>query len=156
MKLRTPHRASVLWFVGTLIALAVFPLLMYGGNLYYAEGGKSPDAPGMLLISVMMTSPIWGSGWLVFIAMYLVRYTGGAPVLTGTGQTFPSILLSFVAIAVSVFFLWCLFARVDFWKPSRLPFIMFFSGCAVYVQYLRAAAVARSRGRAVQASDRLA
>ncbi len=144
MKLRTPHRASVLWFVGTLIALAVFPLLMYGGNLYYAEGGKSPDAPGMLLVSVMMTVPMWFSAWLVVIALFLVRYRGGAPVLSGIGRTFPAITLSLAAFAMSAFFLWCIFARVDFWKVSRLPFTLFFAGCAVYVQYLRAAAVGRS------------
>ncbi|KQM65751.1 hypothetical protein ASE75_05835 [Sphingomonas sp. Leaf17] len=143
MALRTPHRASVLWFIGSVLALTVFPLLLYGGELHYAEGGKSPDAPGMLFVSVMMTAPAWASVWFVTMALYLVRYSGAAPVLTGIGRTFPSILLSFVAVGISAFLLWCPFARVDFWKLSRLPFTLFFAGCAVYFQYLRAAAVRR-------------
>jgi hypothetical protein len=145
MHLRTPRQAWVLWVIGIALAVAVLPLILYQGGLYYAEGGTSADGPGMLFLSAVMTSPGWGSAWLLIIAAYLVGYRGEAPLTFGVGVTFPSILLSTIAFIMTGSLLWLVYARVDFWKPSRIPFIAHLVGCAVYCRYLRAAAVQRSR-----------
>lgn len=144
MKLETPTRAWPLWLCGVLLAVCVFPLLIYSGQLYYAEGGQSPDAPGMLFISAVFTFPGWGSAWLLLAAPFLVRYPGAAPLLAWRGGSVLSIVLAVLAVALSAGFVWLALARVDFWKLSRLPFVMHLLACALYWQYLRAAAVHRS------------
>jgi hypothetical protein len=145
MHLRTPRQVWVLWGTGIALAVAMLPLILYQGRLYYAEGGTSPDGPGMLFLSIVMTSPVWGTAWLLIIAAYLVGYQGEAPLTFGVGATFASILLSMIAFIMTGGFLWLAYARVDFWKPSRIPFIAHLIGCAVYCQYLRAAAMQRSK-----------
>lgn len=148
MTLRTPRHASMLWLAGIALAIGVFPVLMYSGHLYYAEGGLSPDGPGMAFVGVLMTAPLWMTLWLLVIAAFLVRYAGAVPLAVGMGRTFPAMVLSLLAFVISAFFLWCALVRVDVRTPSRLPFALYFAGCAVYFQYLRGAAVGRSeRGR---------
>ena len=144
MHVRTPKRAWTLWIVGIALACALIPLIMYHGHLYYAEGGTSVDGPAMLLMSVIMTSPGWGVIWLMILAPYLVGYRGAGPLTLRVGATFLSILLSTIAFGLTGLFLWLACARVDFWRPSRIPFTAHLIGCAVYFQYLRAAAVNRS------------
>ncbi len=144
MHLRTPKRASTLWIVGIALALALIPLIMYHGHLYYAEGGTSVDGPGMLLASAILTSPGWGVAWLTIIALYLVGYRGAGPLTLGVGTTVASILLSMIAYGLTGLFLWLAWTRVEFWKPSRIPFTAHLVSCAIYFQYLRAAAVNRS------------
>ncbi len=144
MHVRTPKRAWTLWIVGIALACALIPLIMYHGHLYYAEGGTSVDGPAMLLISVIMTSPGWGFIWLMILAAYLVGYRGAGPLTLGVGTTVLSILLSTIAFGLTALFLWLACARVEFWKLSRIPFTAHLIGCAVYFQYLRAAAVNRS------------
>ena len=144
MHVRTPKRAWTLWIVGVVLACALIPLIMYHGHLYYAEGGTSIDGPGMLLTSAILTSPGWGVAWLTIIALYLVGYRGAGPLTLGVGTSFSSILLSMIAFGLTGLFLWLAWTRVEFWKPSRIPFTAHLIGCAVYFQYLRAAAVNRS------------
>ena len=143
--LRTPASAWPLWSVGLALAIAVVPLVMYSGHLYYAEGGTSPDAPGMLIASVIATAPIWIGAWMVAVALYLVRYPGAVRLTAWRTPSPLGALLAVLAVAGSLFFVWLAFARIEFWRMSRLPFTLHLLGCAAYLQYLRAAAVARSR-----------
>jgi len=136
-----------MWITGLALPLAVLPLIHYHGNLYYAEGGTSPDGPGMLLMAVCMTMPMWGGAWLLFIGCYLIRYQPSAPLHTIRAGTMIGAALAIVAFAASTFFIWLAFARVNFWMPTRLPFVAHLVACAIYIQYLRAAAVARSWSR---------
>lgn len=78
------------------------------------------------------------------IAPYLIGYSGEAPLAVGFGATFTSILLSMIAFLLTGAFLWLACVRIEFWKLSRVPFTAHLVGCAVYVQFLRAAAVHRS------------
>ena len=141
---RLPKRSLTFWLIGVGLGLAVLPLLIYSGNLYYAEGGDSPDAPGMVFVSAAMTMPIWWSAWLALIAPFLWRYRAGGRLSDLRGGSLVAHLLTALSIAISFFFLWSIFARVEFWRVSRLPFTAHLLACAVYFQYLRAAAVRRS------------
>lgn len=145
--MHTPFRARWLWITGLALAFSVPPLIDYHGDLYYAEGGTSPDGPGMLLMAAVMTMPMWGGAWLVFIGCYLIRYQPGAPLHKFRAGTMIGAALAVVATAASIFFIWFAFARVSFWLPTRLPFVAHLIACAIYIQYLRAAAVARSWSR---------
>jgi hypothetical protein len=60
------------------------------------------------------------------------------------GRSALSHVLTLISVALTAFFIWVIVARTEFWRPSRLPFTIYFLGCAVYCQYLRAAAVWRS------------
>ncbi|MBM6574940.1 hypothetical protein KCP91_01030 [Microvirga sp. SRT01] len=144
MTLRTPGSASTLWTAGLLLGIAVLPLVIWHSRLYYAEGGTSPDGPGMLMVALLMTSPMWLGTWMAASFAYLFRYGGSVPVRVGVGTTPLSLVLSVLACLFSIGFVWLAFARVDFWRITRLPFVVHLLGCAIYWQYLRAAAVARS------------
>ena len=139
-----PKSSLPLWLIGLGLGVAVLPLLSYSGHLYYAEGGESPDAPGMLLMSVVMTMPIWFSVWLALIAPFLWRYKAGGRLGDLRGESLVAYLLMALSVLISLLFLWMVFARVEFWRVSRLPFTAHLLGCAIYFQYLRAAAVRRS------------
>lgn len=139
-----PDKPAVLWFAGVLLAFLLFPLLIYSGQLYYAEGGTSPDAPGMLLASVFFTAPIWGGAWLVFVALFLVRYPGAVPLNDWHAGSIAGALLAMLSIAVSALFLLML-SRVEWWRLTRVPFTLYLLAGAAYVQVLRAAAIGRSR-----------
>ncbi len=134
----------MLWTAGVLLGVAVLPLVMWHGWLYYAEGGNSPDGPGMLMAGLLMTSPMWFGTWMAASFAYLFRYRGGTPLAAGAGATLLALVLSVLACLFSIGFGWLAFARVEFWRITRLPFVLHLLGCAIYWQYLRAAAVARS------------
>lgn len=146
MRLITPRRSWPLWLSGILLGVAVIPLLMYQGHLYYSEGGTSPDGPGMLFVSVVMLMPAWFGIWLALMAVYLWRYRGGEPVLAFGAPTWLGGALSIVAVMASCLFVLLALVRLPFWLPSRLPFTAHLLGCAIHWQYLRASAAARSRG----------
>ncbi|WP_374942160.1 hypothetical protein [Sphingomonas sp.] len=137
-------KPALMWIIAISLGLAVVPLVMYSGQLYYAEGGQSPDGPGMLLMSVVMTTPVWLGTWLAFAALFLVRYRGGATLRPFFGASPLSILLALMGTAGTIFFAWLIAVRIDYWRATRLPFTLHLLGCAAYCQALRAAAVARS------------
>lgn len=145
--LRTPRSVSRLWLTGALLGLAVVPLVAWQGHVYYAEGGRSPDAPGMLFATVLMTFPLWFGGWMAFAAPFLWRAPGAVRVLVGWGRTPLSLVLSVIAWCVSLAALGTALVEIDLARVGHWPFAVHLVGCAVYVQYLRAAAVARSEGR---------
>ncbi|MBW6523622.1 hypothetical protein KZ810_08950 [Sphingomonas sp. RHCKR47] len=145
MPIQTPRRAWSLWLIGLAFALVVIPLINYHGTLYYAEGGTSPDGPAMLLAASIVTLPVWGGAWLLFVACYLISYRGGTPLTDMRAGTVIGAILTIVALAASIFFIWSAFALVNFRDPTRLPIVIHLIACAIYVQYLRAAAIARSR-----------
>lgn len=142
-----PKSSRLLWLSAVLLALFVYPLILYSGHLYYAEGGRSPDAPGMLFASILFTTPIWLSAWMMFVAIFLVGYRGGGRLADLHAPSIASGLLSFVAFSVTIFVIWALFARTQWWLWTRLPFTAWHVAGAVFVQYLRAAAVQRSKMR---------
>jgi hypothetical protein len=146
----TARDGWVMWSIGLGLGIAVIPLISYSGDLYYAEGGTSPDAPAMLLMAVLAMSPVWLGIWMAFIGLFLFRYPGRASLRPVFARSILGNALAVAAFAGSAFFLWLALTGVDYWKVSRLPFTLHFVGCAVYLQFLRAAAVHRSmRGKSV-------
>lgn len=144
--MRTPATALPLWLSAFGLGVLILPLVMYSSHLYYEEGGKNPDAPAMLLASLIGTLPIWLGAWLLFNALYLIRYPGAVSLVFRRTPGFVGAFLAILAVAVSLFFVWLAVAHIEFWRPSRLPFFAHLLGCALHVQFLRAAAVGRSRG----------
>lgn len=143
MKLSTPRRPAFLWLAGLVLWFGILPLLVYDGRRYYAEGGQSPDGPGMLLVGAMTSSVMFLPILLAVLACYLLRYRGPAPVLRFRTRSLAAALLSAVALLASAFFLWCIFWRVRFWEVTRIPYVAYLLAWSVYFQYLRAAAVNR-------------
>ena len=127
----------LLWF-------GLIPLTGYDGRLYYDEGGQSLDGPGMLLIATIVNSIVLFPVLLLILASYLARYRGPGPLWRFRTTSILAILLTVLATLASLFFLWSIFWRVQFWKPTRLPFVAYLLAWAVYFQYLRAAAVNRA------------
>jgi hypothetical protein len=139
-----------LWLAGLVLWFGLLPLLGYNGRLYYAEGGQSIDGPGMLLAAAGATSVMFLPVFLAILACYLLRYRGPGPLSSFRTRSYFGNLLTALAIFASLFCLWAIFWRVDFWKLSRFPFVAYFLAWSIYFQYLRAAAVNRAEFRAWQ------
>ena len=148
MNLSTPREPFWLWLAGLALWFGILPLLIYDGRLYYAEGGQSVDGPGMLLVAAGVTSVMFLPLFLAILACYLLRYRGSAPLSRFRAGSLFGNLLTVLAILMSLFWLCVTFWRVDFWKPTRIPFAAYCLAWAAYFQYLRAAAVNRSQPRA--------
>jgi amino acid transporter len=97
----------------------------------------------MLIAATVTVGTMLFPLFLIVLACFLLRYRGGAPLLRLRTKSLPAVLLSVVASLISLFFLWCLVGRVQFWRVSRLPYTAYFLSWAIYFQYLRAAAVHR-------------
>ncbi len=147
MTLSTPRHPVWLWLAGVVLWFTIIPLIGYDGRLYYAEGGQSIDGPAMLLAAAVPTSVMLLPGLLLLQGCYLLGYCGAAPLWNFRAPSLAGTLLSIVAMLASLFFLWCLFWRVEFWKPTRAPFVVYLLAWAIYFQYLRAAAANRARPR---------
>jgi hypothetical protein len=98
----------------------------------------------MLLVSAFFTAPIWLGAWMIFILVNLLGFAGGGSLTDFRAQSWLGWLLITLSIAVSGFFLLQI-TRVEYWRVSRLPFTLWLLACAIFPQYLRAAAVIRSR-----------
>lgn len=150
MTLSTPRQPIWLWLAGLGLWFGLLPLLSYNGQLYYAEGGQPIDGPDLPLVAAAVASLIFLPAFLAILACYLLRYRGAAPLSNFRTSSIFGNLLTVLAICGSLFWLWVIFWRVDFWKPTRFPYVAHFLAWSIYCQYLRAAAVNRSQFRASQ------
>jgi hypothetical protein len=138
-----------------LLPIAVVPAVLVQNAMMDAEpistGESSSEvAPWELALLI---------GWFVvpvlFAAMHLWRYRGGATMLPLFGRGWVSALLATGSFALSAMFLLAAVAGTDLPKPHGVPFALWFMAMALYCQALRAAAVQRSLPNAEDSPEEL-
>ena len=132
-----------LWSMSVVLPLAVVPAVLIQDAMMDVEqidtGDSSEVAPWELALMI---------GWFVvpvlFAALHLWRYRGGATVLPLFGRGWVSASLATGSFALSAIFLLAAAVGTDLPEPHGVPFALWFVAMALYCQALRAAAVRRS------------
>lgn len=127
--------------MSVVLPLLIIPVALLedalGANADAADVEMSP-AEEFFLVTAWFALPV------LFAALHLVRYRGGATMLPLFGRSWISVLLSVVSLLLSALFLLAAFVGTEFPALDSLPSTIWLVAAAVYFQALRAAAVHRS------------
>lgn len=152
-----------LWAMSIVLPIAVVPIAMLQeaiadsslGNLM-GERATANYFEGADLKSGEVTSWI---AWLVvpilYSALHLWRYRGGATILPFAGRGWFSAFLAIVSLFVSGLFLFVCVVGTGLPELQGIPFALWLVIVAIYCQALRAAAVRRSLSKSEAAPDEL-
>lgn len=130
--------------MSVVLPLAVIPAVLIQEAMMGTElSGTSSDAGEAAPMEWTLIV-----GWfvvpLLYAAVHLWRYRGGARMLPLVGRSWISALLAILSFALTAMFLLAAAVGTDLPEPHAVPFALWFVTMGLYCQALRAAAVRRS------------
>lgn len=130
--------------MSVVLPLAVIPAVLIQEAIIGAEPAGASDSAGEVAPAEWSLVIGWFVVPILFAAVHLWRYRGGATMLPLFGRGWVSALLATGSFILTAICLLAAAAGTDLPEPSSVPFALWFVAVALYCQALRAAAVRRS------------